>query len=870
MQNATRRAGHGLAKALGVKLQEKEPVRDELSRGESIFSIQTTDTFVEQQPRSIDWVVDQFPSRKDTTSYLWSLFPFLTWISKYNWSWLAGDAVAGITIGAVVVPQGMAYAGLAELDVQFGLYSSFMGVLVYWFFATSKDITIGPVAVMSLLVGNVVTEVRKTHPEFAKEAIASCLSVLAGAVILGLGLVRIGWIVDLIPLTSLSAFMTGSAINIAVGQIPPLLGIQTVETRGAAYRVFINTLKHLGDTKLDAAMGLSALTMLYALRHGSTALAHRFPKKQKAFFFGSTLRTVFVILLYTLISFLVNMKHADDPSFQILMTVPRGFQNAGVPTVNTTLVKLIAPYLPATIIVLLIEHIAISKSFGRVNNYTINPSQEMVGIGVANMMGPFMGGYPVTGSFTRTAIASKAGVRTPLAGLITAMVVLLAIYALPPMFYYIPKSVLAAVIIHAVIDLITTPNTVYQFWRVSPLEVFVFFVGVFIAVFVTIEDGIYATVGLSAAILIFRILKARGRFLGKVKVHSVLGDHVIGDDHRDVLGEYGTFSPPVAQPARNVFLPIGHPDGSNPEVEVDNPYPGIFIYRFSEGFNYPNASHTLEHLTSYVFANTRRTNKNHFAKRGDRPWNDPGPSRLLKRKNRSRYNNGSSEGEDGFPTLKAVILDFSSVNNVDITSVQQLIDVRNQLDRYTSPDFVDWHIACINNRWTKRALVSAGFGYPAERADGLQHRWRSIFSVAEIGGEDSPAELQEVKSNAAILSRTTSMHVGATLDIESGLAADSSEAPTPANGKASAAGEGEEAGATISGIPCTESRGVKAVDMALKRKQNAVKGRPVAVHGLNRPLFHVDLTSALQSAIANVEARMEVATSESEGAVTGR
>lgn len=119
----------------------------------------------------------------------------------------------------------------------------------------------------------------------------------------------------------------------------------------------------------------------------------------------------------------------------------------GAPQVDHATVSAIAPYLPGAIIVLLIEHIAISKSFGRVNNYTISPSQELIAIGVANIVGPFFGAFPATGSFSRTAIKSKAGVRTPLAGVITAAVVLLALYALTTVFFWIPNAALAAVII---------------------------------------------------------------------------------------------------------------------------------------------------------------------------------------------------------------------------------------------------------------------------------------------------------------------------------------------------------------------------------------------------------------------------------------
>lgn len=500
---------------------------------------------------------------------------------------------------------------------------------------------------------------------------------------------------------------------------------------------------------------------------------------------------------------------------------------------NQTIASKLAGHLPATVIVLLIEHIAISKSFGRVNNYQINPSQEMVAIGVTNMLGPFLGGYAATGSFSRTAIKSKAGVRTPFAGVITAAVVLLAIYALPAVFYYIPNASLAAVIIHAVGDLITPPNTVYQFWLVSPLEVFIFFVGVIVTVFSTIENGIYCTVCLSAAMLLFRILRSKGRFLGRVRVHSMLDDHVVGNDTPRVA-EYGTFTGSQEAPFRNVFLPITHADGSNPEVELDNPYPGVFIYRFSEGFNYTNASHSLEYMTEYILAHTRRTNPEQFDKPGDRPWNDPGPSkRKLKAAAAAGVDASKFEGDSNLPTLKAIILDFSSVNHVDITSVQQLIDVRNQLDRYASPEVVDWHIACISNRWAKRALAAGGFGYPTARPDVPHLRWKSIFSVAEIGGAESAAAAAEFEDNekelGAASSRQQQQQTNA-LDLEAGLAK-----------KQSSHSKNQE---------------LEIEPVVARPALNS--GRTVAVHGINRPLFHVDLTSALQSAIANVEAREEV------------
>src|SRR3569833_1688246 len=179
---------------------------------------------------------------------------------------------------------------------------------------------------MSTVVGGPVLALPPPLPPVPPHFIASALSILAGAIVLIIGLIRSGWIVDLISLTALSAFMTGSALNIAVGQIPGMMGISGFSTRDATYLVFINTLKGLPNTKLDAALGLTALTMLYLIRSSCNYSARRWPKHQKAFFFTSTLRTAFVILLYTMISALVNMNRHTKPQNKKHHEEPRGIQ----------------------------------------------------------------------------------------------------------------------------------------------------------------------------------------------------------------------------------------------------------------------------------------------------------------------------------------------------------------------------------------------------------------------------------------------------------------------------------------------------------------------------------------------------------------
>jgi sodium-independent sulfate anion transporter 11 len=587
-----------LAKLIGVDVDAgRERIPTDLPAG----------AYVERPAVTKEFIHDYTPTAKGVRHYLLTLFPFLTWIHHYNLIWLMGDLIAGITVGFVVVPQGMAYALLANLPPEYGLYTSFVGFLLYWAFATSKDITIGTVAVMSTIVGNIVNKVQDEYPDVPAEEIARALALLAGAILLFIGLTRLGFIVELIPLVAITSFMTGAAISIAAGQVPGMMGIKAVNTRESTYLVIINTLKHLPDTSLDAAMGLTALVMLYLIRIFCSLMSKRYPNQSKTWFFISTLRMVFVILLYTLISWLANrgIKSSKEAKFSILGTVPSGFKHAGAPTLRPFVLSAIAGDLPTVVIVLIIEHIAISKSFGRVNNYIINPSQELVAVGFTNLLGPFLGGYPATGSFSRTAIKAKAGVRTPLAGVFTAVIVLLALYALTAVFFYIPKASLSGLIIHAVLDLITPPRTVYQYWKTSPFEVIIFFAGVFVAIFTNIENGIYVTVGLAAAALLWQIARSRGSFLGQVRAVEA----PIRSNPETVKGSSDDV-------VRQAFAPLDHSDGVNSDAPLHSPYPGVFVYRFNGGFNYLNSALHFDTLSYQVHQETRQTEANKYEKKG--------------------------------------------------------------------------------------------------------------------------------------------------------------------------------------------------------------------------------------------------------------
>ena len=551
---------------------------------------------------------------------------------------------------------------------------------------------------MSALTGSVIEAVHTDHPEYELHTIASALALIAGCIVFALGTCRLGFIVDFIPLPALAAFMTGSALNIAMGQIPVLMGNNKYfDTRASTYLVFGNFWKQIQHCNLNAALGLTSLFLLYFIRFLCIRAGKHYPQREKLFFFINTLRSVFVILLYLLISWLINRNNPKNPRTALLGTVPRGFQNMAVPYIDGKLLGALASYLPSTIIVLLIEHVAIAKSFGRINNYVIDPNQEFIAIGVTNIFGPFFGAYPATGSFSRTAIKSKAGVRTPLAGLVSGLVIILGIYALTSMFFWISQASLAAVIIHAVCDLIVGPKTLKRFWQVSPVEFFIFWIGVIATVFSTIEIGIYITVVSSGALLLLRIAKARGQFVGRVQIQQV---KFSSDNRANVT-------------TRNIYVPLNHSDGSNPTIFPLSPGNGIFIYRLNESFLYPNANCYMERMVEQVLGETKPGKSNAYASLGEQPWN-------LKT---SRHPEKDRREDDRRPYLHALILDFTGVAHLDITGLQNLVDVRRQLDRYADVK-VNWHFVGLSNPWIKRALISAGFGSTDQ---GL-----TVFSVANV------------------------------------------------------------------------------------------------------------------------------------------
>ncbi|KAI8992281.1 sulfate transporter family-domain-containing protein [Pilobolus umbonatus] len=622
-----------------------------------------------------------------TRHYLIQLFPIARWIHRYNLVWFVSDLIAGLTVGIVIVPQGMGYAKIAQLAPEYGLYSAFVGLIVYCLFATSKDISIGPTAVTALLVGQTVTRITTANPDITGPEVAVALSLFGGMIVMAVGLLRLGIIVDFIPAPAIAGFMTGSALTISVGQLPKLFGITTVKTQAAVYLVFGNFLKHLPDTKIDAAFGLVSLAWLYAVRYVCQKLGQKYPKYATHLFFFNIMRNGILIIFGTLLAFLINIGKETSP-ISILKTVPPGFQQMGVPQVKSNVISEVMGSLPSLCIVLILEHVAVAKAFGRINDYVVTPDQEIIAIGFSNIWASFFGAFPSTGSFSRTAIFARSGVKTPLAGIFSALVVLLALYALTPAFFYIPDSVLAAIIIHAVADLVSAPSYLIRLASISLWELLVYIVTVAVIVFWTVEGGIYASLGVSVVILLYRIARPRFNTLGRIPLSS---DSALLSDDDDQTKK-------MVDSQNYLYVPEDHPVLGN---LVESLPPGILMCRVDESFTYPNSSFISDKIINYCKTNSRKGAA--VLKKGDMNWNEDASPALISARAK-------------LPLLHAVILDFASVNQMDSSGLQAIVDIQVALNRYSGRP-VEFHFVNIANSSIRRSLIIAEFGNQSRAGD---------------------------------------------------------------------------------------------------------------------------------------------------------
>ncbi|KAF9586687.1 hypothetical protein BGW38_009472 [Lunasporangiospora selenospora] len=594
------------------------------------------DRELKQYGRNVVSWLKAFPS--NAPRYVTERFPIIKWLPKYNRTWALRDTIAGITVGLIVVPQGMSYAKIAGLPVQHGLYSAYIGAIFYCFMGTSKDLTIGPTAVISLITGELVSQLsgRMTAPEVAA---ISCMCV--GALTLILGVLRLGIILDFFPTTVLVGYTSGAAATIVIQQIPKWLGVPGINNRAPVYDIIINMFKAIKTLSwLDLVFGLVGFFMLISIglavdRWGRGKFSVQLVKISRFFI---------VTVLATVASFAIN-KDLTTPRLSILKTVPSGLPPPQVPHVSSEIFSEIVPKLFAIALATILEHIAIAKAFARKNRYAIDTNQELLALGAANVTASFFGAYTVTGSFSRSAVKFQCGVKSPFAGFVTGALVLLALYFLTPAFYYIPDAALSAVIMVAVATLISPPSVFIQFFKINLWDFLSSQVALWVTIFVSVETGIAAGVGFSLIVLLFRIARPNFRVLHQLK------------NRPDVFID-SSFS-------RNLdIVPAPH---------------GVLVFRIEESTTFPNADAFKSWVLDEVYKFTRFGGR--VKETAERLWSDDMDVHIRNLR-KAAHGNDSNITDDDLPKLRAVIFDFSAVNNVDSTGLQGLFDLRELLRDY--------------------------------------------------------------------------------------------------------------------------------------------------------------------------------------------
>ncbi len=405
------------------------------------------------------------------------------WLHSYRPADFPRDLVAGAVVAVVLAPQGMAYAILAGLPPIIGLYAATVPLLVYALVGSSRHLSVGPVAIVSLLVHVACSKVAPPGTT-AYLAAALQLALLTGLLQLLLGTVRAGFMVNFLSRAAVGGFTSAAALLIALSQMKSLLGIFGGSS-GSAFQLATGLISHLGSLHpLTMSLGLGAIGLLLILQH----LAPRIPGPLVVVVFG------------TLLTAMLNL---DQAGVKTVGDLPHGLPPFSVPVFS---IERLISLLPASLTIAMIgylESFAVAGIIADKEKYRIDPNRELLGLGAANLAAAFFSGYPVTGGFSRTAVNHRAGARTGMAGLVTALIISIILLWFTHLFRYLPTTVLAAIVIIAVAGLVETAEARYLF-RVKPSDGMTFLLTFLVTLAFGVEWGIVAGVIFSLLVFIWR------------------------------------------------------------------------------------------------------------------------------------------------------------------------------------------------------------------------------------------------------------------------------------------------------------------------------------------------------------------------------
>jgi SulP family sulfate permease len=421
--------------------------------------------------------------------------PAWGWIRNYRREDLMGDVNAGLTVAVMLIPQGMAYAMLAGLPPIMGLYASIFPLLVYALLGTSRQLAVGPVAMVSLLVATGVGNL--AGGDISRYiALAVLLAGMVGIIQISMGLLRLGFLVNFLSHPVINGFTSAAALIIGLSQIKHLLGVD-IQSSHKIYEIMYNVLPKLRETHLlSLLIGLCGIIAMLLLRRWKPS----FPC------------ALAVVLVST---FAVWIFGLDQKGVTIVGSVPSGFPALSIPQLDWNGVVGLWPVALVISFVGFMESISVAKALASRHRYQVNANQELMALGAANIAGAFSQGYAVAGGFSRTAVNAQAGGRTGLASLITASLIAVTLLFLTPLFYYLPNATLAAIVIVAVASLVDWREP-HHLWQVKRSDALLLGLTFLVTLSVGIKEGIAVGVLASLGVFIYRTTNPHVAELGRL------------------------------------------------------------------------------------------------------------------------------------------------------------------------------------------------------------------------------------------------------------------------------------------------------------------------------------------------------------------
>ncbi|KAG0542968.1 hypothetical protein BDA96_02G149700 [Sorghum bicolor] len=427
--------------------------------------------------------------------------PCVAWTRKYRWKEdLQADLAAGITVGVMLVPQAMSYAKLSGLHPIYGLYTGFVPLFVYAIFGSSRQLAVGPVALVSLLVSNVLGGIVNPSSELYTE-LAILLALMVGILECLMGLLRLGWLIRFISHSVISGFTTASAIVIGLSQIKYFLGYNV--TRSSKIIPLIESIIAGADefSWPPFVMGSTFLAILLIMKNRG--------KSNKRLRFLRASGPLTAVVLGT-----IFVKIFHPPAISVVGEIPQGLPKFSIPQGFEHLMSLV-PTAALITGVAILESVGIAKALAAKNGYELDSNKELFGLGIANICGSFFSSYPATGSFSRSAVNHESGAKTGLSGIIMGIIIGSALLFMTPLFTDIPQCALAAIVISAVTGLVDYEEAIFL-WSIDKKDFFLWAITFITTLVFGIEIGVLVGVAFSLAFVIHESANPHIAVLGRL------------------------------------------------------------------------------------------------------------------------------------------------------------------------------------------------------------------------------------------------------------------------------------------------------------------------------------------------------------------